>query len=319
MRKVAVVLALAACSGDGGKDKDAVEYSADLVFEDANNYSYTGELEIELVEVASGGDACADWSGVDTDLRGRPLSPDGVEQVLLVEFNLTPEQIIEKVEVNDLAQSDTQSQWLYFNTGGASSVCLSDFSIIGNPFDPATYMTENASRTWLMSLVALPEGRLDILMSQFLVPKASSSNLSIPYANDSSVLTADADFSSMPAIETQEGLGEYTLDWSGVTVDVNGKAFDPLLGDELLVAHYDVSAPADVEDLFLRLDSEAESLYRLNVYGLTYAELTDAEDASGNPFPGFTADGVWLVGILCTTCTAPVPLMVGVVSVAPPG
>lgn len=318
MRMVlAGLVLLAACSGDG-KDKDGTEYSAELVFEDANNYSYTGELEISQVEIQSATDACADWSLVDTDLRGRSLDPSSVEQVLLVEFNLTPEEIIQKVEINDLAQSDTQSQWLYFNSG-ATTTCLSDFSIIGNPFVPETYMTENPARTWLMSLVKLPEGRLDILMSQFVIPRDASSNTDIVFNNTSSVLTADADFTSSPAIETQEGIGPYTLDWSGVTTDVNGKAFDPLLGDELLIAHYDVSGPADVEDLFLRLDSEADSLYRLNVYGLTYSELADAEDADGNAFPGFTADGVWLVGILCTTCTAPVPLMVGVVSVAPAG
>ena len=33
--------------------------------------------------------------------------------------------------------------------------------------------------------------------------------------------------------------------------------------------------------------------------------LGEALDDSGNAFAGFTADGTWLIGIICTTCTTP--------------
>jgi hypothetical protein len=306
---------LTACTGTDGKDDTDTgpEPTADLVFTDANNYSFVGELEITAVEITSETDACIEWSAVDTDIRGRSLDPSTVEQVLFVEFALTQQEVISKVEINDLKQSDTVTQWLYANPGGTSA-CLSDLQIIGNPFDPGT-LTESSSRTWLMSLLNLPDGRFDILMSKFIVPTDASANTDIVYDNDCSTLDADADLDK-PRMVTAEGLAPYSLDWSGVSVDVNGQTYDPVLGDELLIGYFATTDLAEVEEKFLRLDTDADELYRADVRGLTFlADLSVAVDSNGTAFGGFTAGGTWLVGTICTTCTSPLPLLLGVVEV----
>ncbi len=313
------VTAMAACSGDTtGKDTDGTEpapASADLSFTDANNYSFVGDLTIEPVEIQSQSDVCVDWSEVTTDIRGRPLDPTTVEQLLFVEFALTPEEVINKVEINDLRQSDTVTQWLYFNQGGTTA-CLSDLQIIGNPFDPGS-LTEDSGRTWLMSLLNLPEGRFDILMSKLVVPTDASTTLDFEYSDTCSVLDAIADMDK-PTMPTAVGLGPYSLDWSAVTVDVNGQDYDPIAGDELLIGHFMVDDLGAVEDAFLRLDVDADELYRADVRGVTsVSDLSVAVDDQGNAFAGFTTEGIWLVGTICTTCTSPLPLLLGVVDVAP--
>ena len=122
------------------------------------------------------------------------------------------------------------------------------------------------------------------------------------------------DIAGKPTIETKADAGPYTLDWSAVTTDVNGQTFDSLLGDRLLVAHYDAGDAAAVEDQFLTLDESAAEKWTWDVFGKTDADLS-LPDLNGDSFSGFTTDGVWLVAISCSTCTSPVPLLLSVVSV----
>jgi len=79
---------------------------------------------------------------------------------------------------------------------------------------------------------------------------------------------------------------------------------------------------AQVEEVFLRVDTEADELYYLSsldgtpvVQGETDADLMLATDADGNPFPGFTTDGIWLLGIECLSCLSPAPLALSIVEV----
>jgi len=309
-RMVGVVLVAAGCGAGGA--------GGDLVFIDANNYSFDGELTLETIEVAPAVDATVDWSAITTDLRGRAF--DGtVDQILLVEFVLPKDEILSRSVNNDLFQEDSQSQFLFDPAPDATSAALTEFEIIGNPFDPTDPGANWApapDRNWLISLAGLPDGRIDVLMSAFVDPTDGVTEAEVPLTDSSSSLTFDVDLHSMPAIEADEDASSYTLDWGDVSTDVNGKSYDNLLADELLIAHYaDAVGPEDIEEVFLRLDSEATSLFRMSAFGRNDAELSDATDADGNAFSGFTTDGVWLVGMACSTCTSPVPFLIGVVDV----
>lgn len=303
-----VALALVGCSGGSG----------DLVFEDANNFEYKGLVTLESVEVQSKADFCADWSAVTTDLRGRVFDPAKIEDVYLLELDLTQAEVEAKIAANTLVQSDAATQWINERTDGTDmTVCASEFSIIGNSLDtgPDGPLDENPAQTWLMSLVDIVDGVTDVLTSVFVVPTDASSDHDVVFTDDSSHLDLQTlDIASKPPIETKADLSAYTLDWSAVTTDVNGQAFEPLNGDRLLVARYDAADATAIEDSFLTLDESAAEKWTWDVFGKTDADLM-LPDINGETFTGFTTDGVWLVAISCSTCTSPVPLLLSVVTV----
>ena len=259
-------------------------------------------------------DATVDWCGLGTDLRGRVVVDQaGVDQILLVEFALSQQEVMDKVSVNELLQSDTESQWL-LEAPGTCNIHLSDFEILANPFEPA--LMEDNGRNWLLSVMNTPGGRWDILMSSFVVAETSSTNTEILVGDDSAELEFNAHLSNLEHLGTVAGAANYTVDWSGMTTDVYGHDFDTLQGDRLLVGKVDVASVSDIEALFLRLDTEAEKLYYLDTYGITYIDDLHAATADdGTTFPGFDTSGIWLLGIECTTCTSPAPLWLTVVDV----
>ena len=322
-RTLALSALLMACSGDKNEDTGAMKSFAtpDMVMLDENNYDYIGDIQIGTQTVATGVEVSVDWCSLTTDLRGRVVTdPSAIDRVLFIEFSLTPEEVMAKVEANALVQADTVTQWLLLSPESCTAN-LSDFSILGNIFDPEADLVES-DNTWLLSVSNYPDGRFDILMSTFVEPLESETNSSVVVDDDSSTLSFDTDLHSADPLVTSASFDEYSLDWSGVDNDVNGVPFDKLLGNRLLIGKVAADNITDVESIFLRLDDEAEELYYLSdvdgeqqVYGRTAADLMLATDLAGNNFGGFTTDGVWLVGIECLSCTSPAPLLLSVVEV----
>ena len=302
MRRALVAGLLAGCS------------SSNLVFQDTNNYTFKGELGIQAVEVQAQADSAIDWSAVTTDVRGRPF--DGsVDQVLLVEFRGSQQSILDGLNNNTLVQADVQDSFLIDDPAG-TSVMLSELEIIGNQFEIGDFdAVDPSDRNWLATIANTSGTEFDVLMSKFVVPTDASSNTAVDI--DDACTTFDIlelDLASAPPLEAKAGKTTF-LDWSGLTVDVHGNPFNPELADRLLVARFDVAGLDEIEDLFLRLDSEAAEIYTISSFGITEADLAEAVDDAGAAFAGFTADGVWLVGLLCSTCLNPAPVALTVVEV----
>lgn len=316
-------LALALVVGCSGKDKDSGDepLSPDLMMSDENSYGYTGSLEISSTAVAAGSDATVDWCGLTTDIRGRSVDPNTVDRLVLIEVALSAEEVMTAIEANSLTQEDTVTQWIFQNEQiNGCTANLSDFSILANDFNPANFV--ESSNTWLLSATNFADGQFDFLMPKIVVPTSGEANTDIVYTDTCAVLTADADLTGPKPLRTSASFDSYTLDWSGVTKDVYGQDFDDELGNRVLIGKVDLPSVSDVEEIFLRVDTEASELYRLNevdglpvVFGETSADLMLATDDAGNAFGGFTTDGIWLVGIECTTCTSPAPLLLSVVEV----
>lgn len=319
MRWTLVLLALVGCNGcDGGAGTDTgpdgtVPADA-LKFLQENNYSYTGEIDIDSLEVQAGADSTIDWCGLTVDLRGRAVDdPSAVDQLLLAEFTLTQQEVMEKVETNTLLQNDSATLWTLLEPGSCS-VQMSQFDAVGNFLDPETYMVERSDRTWLVSVMNTPDDRIDILMSKFIVPTESATTTLVEVGNECATLIFDADLQSAPPLQVADGEIPW-LDWSGVTHDVNGAPFDPMKGDRLIIGKVPVETIEEAEAIFLRLDEEAEALYYLDVYAVTNADLGLARTDAGEAFGGFTTDGIWFVGVECLSCTSPAPLILAVVEV----
>ena len=291
--------------------------SGDLVLSDANNYSYVAAMEASEVEVQALADVVVDWSALSVDLQGRAVDPLAIDRVSLVQFDLPADQVLEAVANNSLLQSDVADYRLLEGLAGRSSASLSEFAILGNPFDPTTELDEgDGSSCWLVSVWDLDrEGRDDVLTSVILVPLDASSNHEVSFDDSSAQFVMSVDLARATPLETGSALEAYTADWAAVTTTGSGAPFDDELADRLIILHLDQDL-AGVESDFVRLASGADALWRLDVYAQTSADLMQATSSAGAAFPGFSTTGTWLLGVECTSCTNPVPTLLARVDVA---
>src|SRR5688500_13989340 len=102
---IALITALVGCSCDGGTDNGETGLTtADgetLIWLDSINYSYTAELTLDVLDMQAAADCVIDWSGIDTDYRGRPLDPTDVDRVTIASISLTHDELIAKINAND--------------------------------------------------------------------------------------------------------------------------------------------------------------------------------------------------------------------------
>jgi len=315
-------LALSACSGSKDKAPDPTdtgpECGTEVFFEDANNYSFTASFHIGEVAVAPKTPLTIDWSGVTVDIRGRPVDPAAIEQLLFVELDLTQSEVLDKIDANALDQSDAGSQLLWDNDG-ETSMSSDEFTQIGNPIDYDA-LDDDPSQSWLLSVINYQiDGRFDFLMNTFVVPTTGSTNTEVVLDNSTSTLDFEVDLHSADRLCFAPDEPELVLDWVNVTTDAYDRPLDLAYVNNLVIGHIPDGDIENVEGIFLRLYDEADQLYDLNVNGLSFAYLDEAvsrEDGT-TPFPGFSDDGTWVVAIECTRseCTNPAPVLLGVVEV----
>jgi hypothetical protein len=320
MRNVGLMWALAAgCSanGGGGGGCNNGGGGADLVMTDVNNYKIdeaTTDMAFGHVTVQQETDFCFDWSGMTTDIRGRPLDPTTIEQVLLVDFPYDEIDLVSKIVDENYIPQEGVSPFIFDNTttGGGTYACATEMNVVGTDLTPDLLVPEEG-RTWLLSLVKFP-GAVQEIQQVMLIDFQPAGVNEVAFADGMSSITIGPDLGSKP-IETAADLGTYTLDWSDLEKDVNGKAWDNLVGDKLFIVNYDGTVE-DIEADFLLLDYHATAVYDLDVRGKTSAILNEASTEEGETFAGFTTDGTWVVGIACSSCISPIPVAIAVVNVA---
>jgi len=312
MRGALLIVAVAGCKGKGDG----------LVMEQKNNYTYSNTIDIQSVEVGSGADANVDWSGLATDVRARTVDPTQVQQISLVKFSYSLDELLPLVAQNKIdAQKQADEIYLFDNCLSDGDPCttsntLGAFQITGIAFDPATLLLEDDSVTWLVSVLDKPRGSIDLLMSKAITPKDASNNHDVTVGDGDTTLDYTVDLHSAPSIQAPAGSPDVSLDWSAVKKDVYGNDYNSVAGDTLLIGHYSGQTVDDVEAEFLQLDTAATEVYRTSVVQATSLDdLSIATDEAGNAFPGFDTDGTWLVGVQCSTCSTPVPLLLATVSV----
>lgn len=299
----------------GCKDKgdDTAALTGDLVFTDATNYTYTGSLDVPLTTVNELTDATVDWSGLTEDIRGREVVPSEIDQLTLVAFVDTREEVLAAIASNSLAQSSVADFRLFTNADAGTTALLSEFAVLGNYFDPAEDLAFSESKqAWAVLVQQERDERMDIESLTFLDLVASGGSDTITIGNDSAALDFQATLGE--DLETRAGLS-YTLDWSGLTVDGGGQPFDPLRADRLFLGHVSYETDAEIEAGFISLLEDADALYTMDVYAETYADLSLAVAEDGSSFPGFSEGGSWLVGVECTVCPSPAPVMLARVQV----
>ena len=310
---------LNACSGKTSDSGDDDEYTGDLWLTNASTYTYDGSLIVDSNPLAEGADSTVSWDGMTVDMRERDMAdPAEIDQVAIVAFYISQQEMLDAIATNDLQQSDIRDYRIFSNSEGVGAALFSEFTIFGNDFDPSSEFmapTDDSVWTWALLLITLDEGKQDIRSMMFIEPTPGESATEVAFSNTTAALDFQADLHSGEALKTLSDLDAYTLDWSGVTEDCNGHELDSSTADSLLLGHTSTTDITELENSFVQLLDVADELYRLYVYGETDANLFDAQDEEGNSFSGFTQDGTWVVGLECSSCLSPAPLTLTVVDV----
>lgn len=299
--------------GETGVDDTDVEPAADgtVPLTDAANYRYEGVLDAPSFPIAEGADAVLDWSGLTTDLRCNALDPvaDIDNTSLLVFPYLTELEVEQGLSDDNLDQADL-AVYLSHEPGDDTNVRLSQMGFFGTDADIEARFTEG-SGTWAVLLTTGTEIAVGARMFAFLRPTAGETAIQADVTDGCPVLDFSADLASMAPVPVLVD-GPWQLDWSALTRDGHGGAFEPTRVDGLLVARFDRTVE-DLQANFLDLESLAVETWRYTITGGTTADL-GALTGPSDPFPGFATEGVWAVALTCGTCPNPAPLFLTIVT-----
>jgi len=270
---------------------------------DANNYSYTGTLDGPRFELSELGDPLIDWSAVETDLQCHPLDPvKDIDNVQLLVFPYLSEEEVEQGLAEDTIEQVDLGVYLSIEPGDRTSVNLSEFTFFGTDADIEKVFTEG-SGTWMVSFATGFDVGIGSRTLAFLHPSAKSvESAAVLDADGCSILDFEADLEALePAAALAEG--PWLLDWSKLTTNGQGGPFEHGDIDEIMVGRYEGQTAASLEGQFLDLELIATELWTMPHIGGSAADLSEVKG-----FPGFTAEGAWVLALRCSTCPNPAPL-----------
>lgn len=298
-----LLLLLAACDGDPACDTGPVALA------DTHNYGFVGVLDIASVDTTAAADLRIDWSAVTSDLQGHAMDPAvDIDLVTVVAFpDLTEEGVEAAVADDELLQSDLGGYaFVSFSEDGATSIQLSELTLLGNDIDIEGYATEG-SATWMLLFASGDTPGVGTRMLQFLHPLDASPNTDVVVTSSSTVLDLDVDLGTLTPLTVPTGQA-FVVDWSGLSVDGRGNAFDPLAVDTVMVGWFADRAFTDLEGTFLDVALDADALWTAEGVEGTELDLGTLAGDDG-AFGGLGADGTYVLALSCSTCSNPAPLV----------
>jgi hypothetical protein len=302
----ALVLSMLLPACDGGDDPCADEA---IAFADADNFSFTGVVDLPSYPTVDGADVEICWDGVTDDIRCHDVDPTtDIKNLGLVRFALlTQEEVEEGLSTNSLQQSDASGFVQYLPVAGDTCALLSEFTLFGTPIDVAEQYTSEGG-TYLLVLSPTTSLGVGALVLAFLAPTVGETIDHVDLEPGCGVLDFDVDLESVEPVPVCAE-GPWTADWSGLTRDGQGNDIQLSNVDGLMLGLYEGATKAELETGFLDLETTATRLWTATVdSGQTTIHLGDATDEDGAAFPGFEGDGIWLFALRCSTCYNPAPL-----------
>lgn len=268
---------------------------------DANNFTWSGDLEVEQWQLKAGADVRLSWSRLTHDLYGGGIDPavDIARVALLAMPQLSPDEVTEAFAHDQLLASD--AALIVFCEPSEAACQLTDFELFGNGLDVETYFVEETG-TWVAALLTDDDTIASVAL---LLPDADSTAVDVAFTDDTSTLTVEVDLGSLTPVVVPAGQ-PFSLDWSALTVDGLGNDLSVDTLARLVVGRFDLSA-SDLETRVYDLEATADPLWTLDV-SEPFADLSALEGAS--PFAGIDADGTWVLALYCGSCLNPAPRFV---------
>jgi len=278
------------------------------------NYAFSSTITLPPVSVMPDTELTFNWGTVTKDLLGHPLSPTtDVDMVELGLWELTQAELEMKLNADQLKQSDLAVIANQETAKTLTSTTLFSFTSAGTPLTPeqilpyvnvANYPPDLHTYTVMIATgTALGQGTR--LLQAFRLDPAST-NTTVNLTDASVNLVWSADLGALTSPEVHAATPGITIDWAGMTVNAMGYPFKPTDITEVLVGHYD-ETPEELEAKFLDLELIDEDMWRAEVPSGTSINLSTLTNETGTAFPGISATGTWVVGLVCGECANPAP------------
>lgn len=267
-----------------------------------------------------------DWSGVNTDMFGNPVSAADITHAVLVVWldTYSIEQVAQGISTDSPELEGNALIAAYHPTAGATSAKLSSFLLPGQeplPLDQLSSYIDGSKPLTLM-LQSNPEvtsgdpkfGYSVKMMQAFALDDAGPSTVML--TNASTVITATPDLASVQDTLVPAGTNNISVDW-GSTIATRGYGTNlpfPNNGiSEIAIARY--GGDVDLSTQFTRLEGIPLDLWRGTIYAGSSYTLNDAELTNeinpGVPFSGVPAGSTdqYLLMLLCAKniCRNPTP------------
>lgn len=291
---VVMLLLLAACAP--GDEPALVELL------DENNYSFVGDLHVPVYETRAGQNVTVGWSAMAHDLQCHDIDPAAdIDNIALIRFPKLDNASVELgMEMDSLLESDLDG-YAEVYTDDTTTANLEDMTFYGSTFDLAVEYTEGGG-TYVLILTTGRETGRGARMVNFLQPKQASEVATVEVRDGCGVLDLTVDIGSLLPVDIPIQ-GGWTFDWSGITLDGQGGYIAPTSIDELTIANVEDWDAEDLEANFLDLELHATREWSWALTGGTDLTLEPDGDV-----PDFSAPGLWVLGLRCTSCYNPAPI-----------
>jgi len=307
--------------GSGGASPVCDAPNGSFTILDDTNYSIPSKLNVKTYTVKDHTDLVFDWGKLMRDFYGKSLDPKrDIDLVLLSLWKKTPAELEDALAHDVLAPNDNVGVITTYPADDYTSQNLLNFNFAGNPIPDQDELwqyfdTQNprfayppAEYTFLLEAgtgTALGKGAR---MLAFFTLDPASPNTSLTLADDSAVLDYSVHLTGARAMRVPPATPHLTIDWSRMTKNAIGNAYDGTQINEAVVAHFSNLTLADLEQRFLDLQSLADGWWSEPVRAGKSIDLAGAVDANMAPFAGIDGQGVWLSALFCTVnCNNPAP------------
>lgn len=296
----------------GGANSCKASFSATT----ANNYQFSSTITLTPVLVKPDSELTFDWSGVTKDFLGHDMDPaKDVDSANLVLWALNEQDLQTKLNADSLRQLDAVVPATSPTNKTETSVSLFDFqSAAGEPLtqdmilpymNATKYPPAENTYTFIVATGNLISGGKS-RMIQALKLDPASTNTRVSISNTSTKLDYTVDFHSLMPTMVPAAEPKLTVDWADILTNAMGNTFLPTQITEVRVAHY-TQTQAELESHFLDLDLIDEDTWHDQEVAGTSSDLSKLTNDAGQPFPGVSASGTWVLGLVCGACRNPAP------------
>ena len=292
----------------------------------AHNYKFSSTITLTPVLVKPESKLTFDWSAVTTDFLGHDFDPaKDVDSANLVLWGLTEQDLQTKLNGDSLKQVDSVVVATSPTQKTATSVGLFDFQAASGaaltqdeilPYMSATtYPPAQNTYTFIVTTGGLISGGQSRMIQAFKLDPAST-NTELKLSNTSTKLDYTVDLHSLTPTMVPAAEAKLTVDWADILTNALGNEFKPTQITEVRVAHY-TQTQAELEAKFLDLELIDQDTWRDKAIAGTSDDLSKLTNDAGQPFPGVSSSGTWVLGLVCGACRHPAPWYLPVLKPCP--
>lgn len=308
-----------ACSEAPSENEPSGNAAIELV--DANNYATKSELSIPTVEVAADTDISICWGDLSSDLMCHGVEPEEhIDNVGMLRFlHLSEADVEARLTAGELSQSEVSGYLEYPTEGEETCTDLSSMSFLGTPIELDQEFVEGEEHVYMLVFTTGTSPGVGARSMVFVKPTSGSSNREVRAPNGCELLEFEADLANAEPVRVPRS-GPWEINWRSLERDGGGNEVPFSRIDKLMLAFYEGRDVGYLEDNIFDIELMATSVWELPLdnqrsVNLSDARLRDGTSEDGSAFAGFDTDaeGVWLLGLLCSTCQNPAPVLLSIV------